>query len=88
MLAVEIAPGATTGRHFHEGDEFATVIEGEVQINVQGQEPRIVKAGEAYHNHARVPHETKNLSSAPAKIVATFVVEKGKPLTTPAPVSQ
>lgn len=84
---VEFAPGATTFRHFHDGDEFATVIEGEVQINVEGQQPRIVKAGEAYHNNAHVPHETKNISTSPAKVVSTFLIDKGKPITTLLPAT-
>ena len=83
MAKIEFPPGSTTGKHIHPGDEFATVIAGELQLNVEGQPPRIVKAGESYHNLQGVPHETKNISSAPAQTIATFVVEKGKPLTQP-----
>jgi quercetin dioxygenase-like cupin family protein len=83
MLYVEFAPGATTGRHIHHGDEYATVVDGELQVNVEGQAPRLVKAGEAYHNAANVVHETKNVGSVPAHLITTFVVEKDKPLSDP-----
>jgi quercetin dioxygenase-like cupin family protein len=80
---VEFPPGSTTGRHIHPGDEFAVVIAGELQLNVEGQPPRIVKAGDSYHNLQGVVHETKNLGTVPARTAAVFVVEKGKPITQP-----
>ncbi len=83
MIYVEFAPGASTGRHIHHGDEYATVIDGELQLDVDGQPPRIVKAGEAYHNPADVVHETKNVGTVPAHTIATLVVEKDKPLSEP-----
>jgi quercetin dioxygenase-like cupin family protein len=83
MATIVFPPGATTGRHVHPGDEFATVLEGELQLNVEGQPPRIVKAGDSYHNLQGVVHETKNLGTVPARTVATFVIEKGKPLVQP-----
>lgn len=83
MIFVEFAPGATTGRHIHHGDEYATVIDGELQLNVDGEAPRIVKAGDAYHNRADVVHETKNVGTVPAHTIATLVVEKDKPLSDP-----
>lgn len=83
MLQIEFPPGSTTGKHVHPGDEFATVLEGELQLNVEGQPPRIAKAGDSYHNSQGVVHETKNLGSVPARTLAIFVVEKGKPVTQP-----
>ena len=83
MLLVEFAPGTTTGRHIHHGDEYATVVEGELRLDIAGQAPRTVKAGEAYHNSTDIAHETRNLSSAPARILTVLVVEKGKPISEP-----
>lgn len=85
LRAVEFAPGATTGRHSHPGDEYAAVLEGTLELRLEGQEPRRVTAGEAYHNPQGVVHETRNVGDSIARTVATFVVEKGKPLTVPAP---
>lgn len=79
------APGATTGRHFHEGDEYATVLEGELELNVEGQAPRRLSAGMAYHNAKGVVHETRNAGSVPARISTVLVIDQGRPLTTPVP---
>jgi quercetin dioxygenase-like cupin family protein len=85
LLAVEFAPGATTGRHSHPGDEYAAVLQGTLELRLEGQEPRRVTAGEAYHNPQGVVHETRNVGDSVARTVATFVVEKDKPRTVPAP---
>jgi len=84
IAAVEFAPGATTGRHTHPGDEYATVLEGTLELRVQGQPPRRVAAGQAYHNARGLVHETANVGGGPAKAVSTFVLDKGQPLSIPA----
>ncbi len=85
LLAVEIAPGATTGRHKHPGDEYATVLQGTLELRVEGRDVRRVSAGEAYHNARDVIHETRNVGDAPARLAIVFVIEKGKPITEPVP---
>ena len=85
VLAVEVAPGATTGRHKHPGDEYATVLQGTLELRVEGRDPRRVSAGDAYHNARDVIHETRNVGDAPARLAIVFVIEKGKPITEPVP---
>jgi quercetin dioxygenase-like cupin family protein len=85
IAAIEFAQGATTGVHTHPGDEYAVVLEGTLELRFQGQPGRQVSAGQAYHNARGVVHETVNVGDKPAKSVATFVIEKGKPLVAPAP---
>jgi len=85
VLAVEIAPGATTGRHKHPGDEYATVLQGTLELRVEGRDVRRVSAGDAYHNARDVIHETRNVGDAPARLAIVFVIEKGKPITEPVP---
>jgi len=85
VLWIELAPGAAVPRHTHPGDEYATVVEGALELRVADQEPRRVIAGQSYHNPKGVPHETKNTGDGIARIVATFVVEKNLPMTSPAP---
>ncbi len=80
----EIAPGGTTGRHTHFGVETGYVLEGGATMIIDGQPPREVKAGESYLIPAGVVHEAKVHGSGAAKVLATYVVEKGKPLATPA----
>ena len=85
IVSAEIAPGATTGRHKHPGDEYASVLTGTLELRVEGHDVRRVSAGDAYHNPGGVIHETRNVGDVPAKVAIVFVVGKGKPLTEPAP---
>lgn len=84
MVSILWPPGSTTGRHYHDGDEYALVTEGEITLLVDGKAPRTIHAGEAYHNSAGLVHETKNAGSVPAYSIAVFVLDKGKPLQQPA----
>jgi quercetin dioxygenase-like cupin family protein len=85
IARVEVAPGAKAGRHTHPGDEISYILEGEATLLIDGQAPRVVKAGESFVIPAGVIHDAHNASSAPIKLVGVYVVEKGKPLATPAP---
>ena len=81
---VEVAPGGQSGWHTHPGDEISVVNEGEVVLMVAGQAPRKVVAGEGFIIPAGTPHNAKNEGTAPTKLVGVYVVEKGKPLASPA----
>jgi len=85
VARVEIAAGGIAGRHTHPGDEISYVTDGELELLVEGQPPRRVKAGEAFVIPGGVVHDARNPTTAPAKLVGVYVVEKGKPLATPAP---
>jgi quercetin dioxygenase-like cupin family protein len=85
VARVEVAPGAKAGRHTHPGDEISYVMEGEATLLIDGQPPRKVKAGESFVIPAGIVHDAHNDGSAPIKLVGVYVVEKGKPLATPAP---
>lgn len=84
IATAEFAPGGTTGRHTHPGDEYATVLQGTLELRLDGREPRRVSTGEAYHNPRDVVHETRNVGDGPARVASTFVIEKGKSLSQPA----
>jgi len=83
-MRAEIAPGASTGRHTHPGDEIDYVIQGQVEITFDGQPPHQLKAGDALVIPMGTVHNAVNTGSAPAVISAVFIVEKGKPLVSPA----
>jgi quercetin dioxygenase-like cupin family protein len=83
MADINWGVGTTTGPHIHPGDEYAEIIEGELQLNVDGQPPKTVKVGESYHNLAGIVHETKNVSGKPARSIAVFITDKGKDVTEP-----
>jgi quercetin dioxygenase-like cupin family protein len=84
MAIAEIAPGATSGKHRHPGTELAYVLDGSVIIERAGQPPITVKAGEALKNEAGV-HDARNPGTKPVKILAVYIVEKGKPMAEPVP---
>lgn len=85
IARVEVAPGAKAGRHTHPGDEISYVMEGEATLLVDGQSPKQVKAGESFVVPAGVVHDAHNNGTTPIKLVGVYVVEKGKPLASPAP---
>jgi len=82
-LIVEWPPGSGTGLHTHPGDEYTTVLEGEVVGRKEGAEAKTYTAGQSYHNEPGVVHEATNKGSAPAKTFNVFVIEKGKPVSEP-----
>lgn len=88
VARVEVAPGGVAGWHTHPGDEISYVMEGEATLLVAGQAPRQVKAGEGFVIPAGVVHNAKNDGAAPIKLVGVYVVEKGKPLASPASAPQ
>ena len=85
VARVEIAPGAKAGRHTHPGDEISYLMEGEATLLIDGQPPRQLKAGESFVIPAGTIHDAQNNGATPTRLVGVYVVEKGKPLATPAP---
>jgi quercetin dioxygenase-like cupin family protein len=85
MLAISIAPGGSSGRHTHPGDCYGTVVEGTVELRVEGRETRVIPAGEAWHNPRGVIHELRNTGDTPIRVVNTLVLDKGKPRMQPVP---
>ena len=81
---VEFVPGAREPKHTHPGDIFGYVQEGTLTLGVEGQPTVTVKAGEVFFVPAGKVHWGENAGKTPVKVLATFVVEKGKPLTSPA----
>ena len=80
---VEIAAGFKAGRHAHPGVVMAQVVEGEFWIHFDGQPERIVRAGESLTVPDRAVHNEGALDKA-TKLTAVYVLEKGKPLASPA----
>jgi quercetin dioxygenase-like cupin family protein len=83
MGTAEIAPGAAAGKHIHHGTEVGYVLEGSGVLEVEGEAPRTITAGDSYHIDPMKPHDAKNTGSAPVKVLAIYIVEKGKPLAEP-----
>jgi quercetin dioxygenase-like cupin family protein len=79
---VAIDPGAPLVKHWHPGEEIIYVLEGTMEYQIEGEPPRRVKAGEALMVPAEVVHAVRNVGEGDAAELATYVVEKGKPLIT------
>ena len=80
----EIVANAAIGRHTHPGPETGYMIEGEMTLMIDGQAPKVVKAGESYQIPAGVVHDAR-AGEKGAKVMGVYIIEKGKPLAIPAP---
>lgn len=82
MALVEIPPGGREGRHTHPAEVYGFVQEGTITLEVQGQPTKTLKAGDVFFIPPETIHEGTNNGTVTAKLLAVFVAEKGKPLTT------
>jgi quercetin dioxygenase-like cupin family protein len=80
QVRVDFAPGVAVPRHSHPGEEIVYAIEGAMEYRLDGKPPVTLKAGEVLFIPAGSIHAVKNVGSDPAAELATYIVEKGKPL--------
>jgi quercetin dioxygenase-like cupin family protein len=79
---VDLGPEAPFIKHTHPGEEIIYVLEGSLEYEVEGQAPRTYTAGDALTVPAGAVHAVRNVGSGNAAELATYVVEKGKPVIT------
>lgn len=84
QVRVDLAPGVEFGRHSHPGEEIVYVIEGSLEYHVEGKPPVTLRAGEVLFIPAETIHAAKNVGSSNGAELATYIVQKGKPLVVPA----
>jgi quercetin dioxygenase-like cupin family protein len=77
---VELEPGTTAPRHSHPGEEIIFVLEGTWEYTVEGQPPVTLKAGGVLFIPAGAIHSARNVGIDRGRELATYIVEKGKPL--------
>jgi quercetin dioxygenase-like cupin family protein len=80
---VEITGGFKTGRHYHPGVVIVSVVEGELRLGFDDQPEKVLHAGDSFTIPDRAIHTDRADKSA--KLIGVYVLEKGKPLTLPAP---
>ena len=80
----EFQPGAAAGRHTHPGEEIGYVLEGQLLLEQDGKAAVTLRAGQTFLIPPGTVHNATNSGSGTARVVATYLVEKGKPLATPA----
>jgi quercetin dioxygenase-like cupin family protein len=85
LVEATIDAGVPVARHKHPGIESAYVMEGAgFELPIEGQATRVIKAGDAFQIPADTPHAGGKPAESKTRILVTYVVEKGKPLASPA----
>src|SRR4051812_18590997 len=82
QVIVAFDPGVTAPRHTHPGEEIIYVLEGSLEYQVEGKPPVTLKPGEVLFIPAGTIHSARNVGSGKGAELATYIVEKGKPLVT------
>jgi quercetin dioxygenase-like cupin family protein len=83
IVAAEAPPAFDVPRHIHPGIESAYIVAGGGLLRVDGEAPRALKAGDVAQIAARRPHEFRT-GAEPTRIVSTYILEKGQPISIPA----
>ena len=82
---VDFAPGAIAPRHRHPGEEIVFVLRGSLEYRLDGQAPVTLNPGNVLFIPAGAVHAVRNTGAGPASELATYIVEKGRPLITLVP---
>ena len=80
QVRVELEPGVAFGKHWHPGEEIIYVLDGSLEYTVEGRRPITLKAGEVLFIPARTIHAARNVGQVSGSELATYIVDKGKPL--------
>jgi quercetin dioxygenase-like cupin family protein len=80
QVRVDFDPGAVFPKHHHPGEEIVFMIEGLLEYEVEGKPPVTLKAGDVLFIPAGAAHSVKNVGRGNGSELATYIVEKGKPL--------
>ena len=83
QAVAEIEPAAQSGRHTHPGEEIGYVLAGPVVVEIDGKPARTLQTGEAFLIPPATIHNARNTGKTLAKVLATYVIEKGKQVATP-----
>jgi quercetin dioxygenase-like cupin family protein len=79
---LEFAPGAATPWHTHPGLVMVTVLKGELTFTYQGA-TTVYREGESFVEAAGVVAQARNASAAPTRVMASYLLPAGAPLSNP-----
>ncbi len=82
QVLVGFAPGAEAPRHSHPGEEMVFVVSGELEYRLDGRPPVTLRKGDILFIPRGAVHAVKNVGNGEGAELATYIVEKGKPLLT------
>ena len=77
---IDFKPGVFAPMHTHPGEEIIYVLEGELEYEIKGSPPVTLKPGDVLFVPAGAAHSARNVGSGKGSELATYVLEKGKPL--------
>jgi quercetin dioxygenase-like cupin family protein len=87
VMLAEVAPNTPVARHTHPGIETNYILEGDLELTIEGKPPQKFKAGDSFTVPANAVHGGK-IGDKAVKVIAVFVVDKTKPIDSPAPTSR
>jgi len=79
-----ITPGACAGLHTHPGLETSYVLDGEITLKIDGKPDAKMKGGDSFQIPISGKHDACNTGATPSKVLGIYIIEKGKPLASPA----
>lgn len=82
QVLTEIPCGTGSGWHTHPGEEVGYIVAGTVRMSVRGREPRLLHAGDGFLIPPRTPHDALDVGPDTGRMLSTYFVEAGQPLTT------
>jgi quercetin dioxygenase-like cupin family protein len=84
MVQVEtlIPAGVESGWHIHPGEEVGYIVEGQVEMRVQGRATVVLRPGEGFLIPPRTPHNARDLGPETGRMLSTYIVESGQPIAT------
>jgi len=85
QVRVDLDPGVVFGKHWHPGEEIVYVLEGALEYQIDGKPPVTLRAGDVLFIPARTVHSARNVGKDNGAELATYVVDKGKPLVVMVP---
>jgi len=80
QVRVDFEPGVAFPRHKHPGEEIVNVLEGSLEYQLEGKAPVTLKTGDVLFIPAGTIHTARNVGRGNGSELATYIVEKGKPL--------
>ena len=82
QVLTEIPVGVSSGWHTHPGEEVGYIVAGTVEMQVEGQQTRVLRVGDGFLIPPRTPHDARDLGPGTGRMLSTYLVEIGQPLST------
>jgi quercetin dioxygenase-like cupin family protein len=73
-------------RHTHPGVEMAYIVSGDALVKIMGRPDQTLKGGDSFTVPPETPHSVQNVGPEELTVVSTYVVDRSKPIATPAPL--